>query len=158
MTCPDPDPRKALARALRPLILVVAAGALAGCAATGTSGGLQATAAAKPPMTHTQAAEECWMGTEKTDAHMPLDQRADIVDRCIAEKMGTAPPPPKSAAAGGKKKKKTASIEPEKKKPARISAESKKKKPAHAGAETKKKKASAAADAKPQAQEKKPEP
>ena len=36
---------------------------------------------------------ECWMGTEKSDAHVNLDKRADIVDRCIAEKMKNAPPP-----------------------------------------------------------------
>ena len=80
--------------ALLPLAaLGVCALALAGCETTGTGPGPMA-AAPKPPMTHSRAAEECWMGTEKPDAHMNLDQRADIVDRCIKDKMkgaGTAP-------------------------------------------------------------------
>ena len=42
-------------------------------------------------MTHSQAAMECWMGTEKADAHVNLDKRADIVDRCIEQKMKGAP-------------------------------------------------------------------
>ena len=73
--------------------LALAALALAGCETTGS--GPQASAAAAPqePMTHSRAAMECWMGTEKADAHVNLDKRADIVDRCIAEKLKNAPPP-----------------------------------------------------------------
>lgn len=51
-------------------------------------------AAAKPveePMTHTRAARECWMGTEKGAASASLDRRADLVDKCIAQKMKSAP-------------------------------------------------------------------
>jgi hypothetical protein len=44
-------------------------------------------------MTHSEAAMECWMGTEKTDARMNLDKRADIVDRCIKDKMSKAAAP-----------------------------------------------------------------
>ena len=67
--------------------------ALAGCETTGTGAGPMAAAAApQPPMDHARAAEECWMGTEKSDAHMDLDKRADLVDRCIKAKMnGTSP-------------------------------------------------------------------
>ena len=68
--------------------------ALAGCETTGV--GSQAAVAAAPPappMTHSEAAMECWMGTEKTDARMNLDKRADIVDRCIKDKMSKAAAP-----------------------------------------------------------------
>jgi len=80
--------------ALLPLAaLGLCALALAGCETTGTGPGPMAAAAApQAPMDHAQAAEECWMGTEKTDQHMDLDKRADIVDRCIKAKMdGTSP-------------------------------------------------------------------
>ena len=53
-----------------------------------------ATSAPKPPMTRTRAAAECWMQTEKSEARLDLDRRADIVDRCIQTKMkraGTEP-------------------------------------------------------------------
>jgi len=75
-------------------VLAVLAGgvALSGCETTGP-GAPAVAAAPKPPMTHSQAAMECWMGTEKADAHMDLDKRADIVDRCIKEKMKGAPAP-----------------------------------------------------------------
>ncbi len=69
--------------------------ALAGCETTGTGPGPMA-ATPKPPMTHSQAAEECWMGTEKSDAHMDLDKRADVVDRCIKDKMKGAGAPPRT--------------------------------------------------------------
>jgi hypothetical protein len=67
--------------------------ALAACETTGPGAPTMAAAPApQPPMTRQQAAMECWMGTEKADAHVNLDKRADIVDRCIAEKLKNAPP------------------------------------------------------------------
>jgi hypothetical protein len=39
------------------------------------------------PMTHSRAARECWMRTEKGSAHENLDKRAEIVNKCIDEKM-----------------------------------------------------------------------
>lgn len=75
--------------------LGVCALALAGCETTGAGPGPMA-AAPKPPMTHSQAAEECWMGTEKSDARMNLDKRADVVDRCIKDKMKGAGAPPRT--------------------------------------------------------------
>lgn len=63
------------------------------------------TEAAKPaepaadaePMTHARAARECWMRTEKTSAHVDLDKRADLVNKCIDEKMkGAGAPTPKT--------------------------------------------------------------
>ncbi|HEY6024329.1 MAG TPA: hypothetical protein VIV34_09150 [Pseudolabrys sp.] len=42
------------------------------------------------PMTHARAARECWMKTEKTSAHADLDKRADLVNKCIDEKLKTA--------------------------------------------------------------------
>ena len=80
-------------RILLPLAaLGLCALALAGCETTGAGPGPVA-AAPQPPMDHARAAEECWMGTENNDQRMDLDKRADIVDRCIQDKMhgGSAP-------------------------------------------------------------------
>jgi hypothetical protein len=54
------------------LELVLAAAALAGC-------GTQSA--------RTRAAAQCWMSTEKSHAKMYLDKRADIVNKCIDDKM-----------------------------------------------------------------------
>jgi len=55
------------------------------------------TQAAKPepvadpePMTHSRAARECWMKTEKANAHTDLDKRADLVNKCIDERLKAA--------------------------------------------------------------------
>jgi hypothetical protein len=69
---------------------VLAAVALGGCE---TAGEPSPQAAVPPPMTHQQAALECWMSTEKEASRLSLDKRADIVDACIDRKMkGEAPP------------------------------------------------------------------
>jgi hypothetical protein len=39
------------------------------------------------PMTHSRAARECWMRTERTSARENLDKRADLVNKCIEDKM-----------------------------------------------------------------------
>ncbi len=70
-------------RTIRPAalaaLLVLAGAALGGCETTG--GGPPAHAAAPAqPLTHQEAALQCWMATEKDAAHMTLDRRADIVD------------------------------------------------------------------------------
>ncbi len=48
--------------------------------------------AAEPeePMTHSRAARECWMRTEKGSARADLDKRADVVNKCIDDKMRAA--------------------------------------------------------------------
>ena len=76
---------------LRVLLLVAAAAALAGCETTGTGAPTQTATVPEPPMTHTRAAEQCWMSTEKGAAGMSLDKRADIVTKCIDDKMKAAP-------------------------------------------------------------------
>jgi hypothetical protein len=40
-----------------------------------------------PPMTRSQAAMECWMQTEKGSASANLDKRADVVNKCIDDKL-----------------------------------------------------------------------
>ena len=40
----------------------------------------------------TRAARECWMRTEKTSARENLDKRADVVNKCIDEKMKASRP------------------------------------------------------------------
>ena len=97
---------------LRFALLVACALALAGCETDGTgptaAGAPRAepaatnpdvaavrTQAAKPPepvrdaepMTRSRAARECWMRTEKGSPHEDLDKRADLVNKCIEEKM-----------------------------------------------------------------------
>ncbi len=99
----------------RLLLVALAALALAACETTGTGVKPEAAKAPEPPMTHTRAAEQCWMSTEKGAASMSLDKRADLVDKCIEQKMkggsASAEPAPeakkkKPAAAAGEKDKK----------------------------------------------------
>ena len=79
-------------------------------------------------MTHTRAAEQCWMSTEKGAASMSLDKRADLVDKCIdAEDEGGL----RRGRAGARNRKPAATAEAKKKKPD-AAAEAKTKKPAAA--------------------------
>jgi len=45
------------------------------------------------PMTRSRAARECWMRTEKGNTREDLDKRADLVNKCIEEKMKAASTP-----------------------------------------------------------------
>jgi hypothetical protein len=45
------------------------------------------------PMTRSRAARECWMRTEKGNTREDLDKRADLVNKCIDEKMKAASTP-----------------------------------------------------------------
>jgi hypothetical protein len=84
------DPPRAFAAALATLLL---AAALAGCNTDSVGAPRPVTQAAPKPMTHTEAAKECWMSTEHGRNDLPLDQRADIVDKCIKNKMSAANKP-----------------------------------------------------------------
>ena len=42
------------------------------------------------PMTRARAARECWMRTEKANPHQDLDKRADVVNKCIDDKLKSA--------------------------------------------------------------------
>ncbi len=53
------------------LVLLLAAAALAGCGASA----------------RTWAAADCWKSTEKNYAKMNIDKRADIVTKCIDDKL-----------------------------------------------------------------------
>ena len=79
------DPRARPAR-LRVLALLAAA-LLAGCETTGPGAKPDAAKPPDPPMTRSRAASECWMKTEKGSASVDLDKRADLVNKCIDEKM-----------------------------------------------------------------------
>jgi hypothetical protein len=48
---------------------------------------------AAPPLTRQEAAAQCWMSVEKTHKNTGLDQRADIVTKCINDKMKAAEQP-----------------------------------------------------------------
>jgi hypothetical protein len=67
--------------------LAASAALLAACQTTNPGATAQASAPAPVVMTHTRAAAECWMQTEKTALKMDLDRRADLVDACIDKKM-----------------------------------------------------------------------
>jgi hypothetical protein len=41
-------------------------------------------------LTKSKAAMECWMKTEKGSAGTDLEKRADVVNKCIDEKMKSA--------------------------------------------------------------------
>ena len=91
------------AKALAALLLACSP-ALTACQ-TDAPGGPSAQAApqeAPKPLTHQEAALQCWMSVEKTHQTMALDQRADVVTKCINDKMNgakqpaAAPKPPKS--------------------------------------------------------------
>lgn len=123
---------------LRLLLAAFAAVALAGCETTGAGTTAPAAKAPEPPMTHTRAAELCWMSTEKGAASMALDKRADLVDKCIDEKMkgGSAGAAP--AATAEDKKKKPADAKPKKPAAAADDKDQKDKKPTEADAPDKK--------------------
>ena len=83
----------------RLLALASAGLLLAACETTSSKGpAVEAAKPPEPPMTRARAAQECWMKTEKGGASMSLDKRADIVDKCIDEKLkaAAAAPPPKT--------------------------------------------------------------
>jgi hypothetical protein len=77
------------------LALIAAAPALGACASSGPA----APAAQAAPqeqqaqqeqekLTRAEAAEQCWMSVEKKDKGLSLDKRADIVTKCIDDKLG----------------------------------------------------------------------
>jgi hypothetical protein len=86
-------------------VLAAAAGLLAGCETDGNTPGPLASLSSpskpaepeKPavPMTRSEAAAECWMKTEKGSLKANLDKRADVVDKCIDDKMKSAAAAPK---------------------------------------------------------------
>lgn len=76
-------------------VLLTGAAALAGCETTAPGATAAATTPAAPPMTHARAAELCWMSTEKSAPGMSLDKRADVVDKCIDDRMKAAAAAPK---------------------------------------------------------------
>src|SRR5664279_3439931 len=85
---------------LRLLLVVLAAAGLSACETTGLGTTTEAAKPAEPPMTRRLAAEQCWMASEKGSAALPLDKRADIVNKCIEQKMKTASGNTEPASAG----------------------------------------------------------
>jgi hypothetical protein len=124
---------------LRLLLVVLAAAGLSACETTGLGTTTEAAKPAEPPMTRRLAAEQCWMAAEKAHATLPLDKRADIVNKCIEQKLktasGNAEPAPAAPAPDAKKKPASAAAAAEKKKPAAPRAGEQDKKPADAGAD-----------------------
>ena len=99
-------PRKTLARLRLLALLTLAAGLLAGCETTGPGSVTEAGKPGEPPkvevakpaeppkveapMTRSRAATECWMKVEKGGAGVGIDKRADLVTKCIDDKMKAA--------------------------------------------------------------------
>ena len=50
----------------------------------------------EPPMKRARAASECWMKTEKGRGDENLDKRADVVTKCIDDKMKAVAAAPKT--------------------------------------------------------------
>ena len=92
MTSSIPHARKFIAV----VALVLAAATLAGCESIQYAPSPQAARPPEAPMTRSRAAAECWMSTEKGHADMDLDKRADVVTKCIAQKMKAPKPAPKT--------------------------------------------------------------
>ena len=86
-------------------VLAAVSGLLAGCETDGNSPGPLASLSSpskpaepeKPavPMTRSQAASDCWMMTEKGSAGANLEKRADVVTKCIDDKMKSVAAAPK---------------------------------------------------------------
>jgi predicted small secreted protein len=89
-------------------LVLMTSGLLAGCQTDGASNPIselaayrgkkddEPKAAAKPPeppMTRSQAASDCWMKLEKGAASVDLDKRADLVTKCIDDKMKSSQAP-----------------------------------------------------------------
>ena len=91
MTSSIPHIRKSLA-----VLVVALAAALAGCESIQYAPSPQAARPPEAPMTRSRAAAECWMATEEGHADMDLDKRADVVNKCIDQKMKGAKTAPKN--------------------------------------------------------------
>jgi hypothetical protein len=86
--------RETLYMTFRRIVLCLALFTLAGC---NTDGGgtpsLAAAPSAKPTLSHTEAAKQCWMAIEHGSSSASLDKRADFVTKCIDDKMKAANAP-----------------------------------------------------------------
>jgi hypothetical protein len=80
------------------LVLLACTPALTACQTDNPSPSAQASPqeaakeAAKPP-DRQEAALQCWASVDKAHPNMGLDQRADIVTKCINDKTKTPPAP-----------------------------------------------------------------
>jgi hypothetical protein len=100
--------RTAMRHRLGMLAALAAAALLAGCQTDGTPSNplselasfndkkTEPAKAPEPPMTRSRAAQDCWMKTEKGRRDGDLDKRADLVNKCIDEKLKTVQAAPKS--------------------------------------------------------------
>ena len=78
------------------VLLIACAPALTACQTD--SGPAAQSAEPKKPLTHSEAALACWMSLEKAPAKdLSLDKRADIVTKCINDKMNPGGQPAAAA-------------------------------------------------------------
>jgi hypothetical protein len=77
-------------------LVVLAAGGLAGCSTDGTPSPGPVAQAPKPSLARSEAAKQCWMAAEKGRKDMSLDKRADVVTKCIDDKLKAAEATPES--------------------------------------------------------------
>ncbi len=79
------------------LLLLAIAPALAACQ-TDSTGAPMAQASAPPePPTRQDAAMQCWASVDKAHKDLSLDKRADIVTKCITDKMAPGQTPTAAA-------------------------------------------------------------
>jgi hypothetical protein len=72
------------------VLAALAALALTACETTGSGPAPEAAKPPEPPMTHARAATQCWMSIEKGSSGKDIDKRADVVTKCIDDKMKAA--------------------------------------------------------------------
>jgi len=74
------------------LLLLACTPALTACQTDSPSAQASPQEAAQPP-TRQEVALQCWASVDKAHKDASLDQRADIVTKCINDKMKTHPAP-----------------------------------------------------------------
>jgi hypothetical protein len=81
------------------LLLFAGAPALTACQTDSTGAPMAQAAPAAPPEppTRQEAAMQCWMSAEKAHKDLSLDKRADIVTKCIDDKMNPGSSPAAAA-------------------------------------------------------------
>ena len=71
--------------------VMLAATTLAGCASEAkVATAPDAPVPKKSSLTRSEAAKQCWMAAEKGRKDLPLDKRADVVTKCIDDKLNAA--------------------------------------------------------------------
>jgi hypothetical protein len=74
------------------VLLIAGSPALTGCKTDGTNAQAAAEAPGRPQARH-EVALQCWGSVDKAHKTMGLDQRADLVSKCIDDRLKGQPAP-----------------------------------------------------------------